>query len=172
MNTLHHEANSGKMAGLRLRCFLSSAFVLLALAWCDARAGYAQGSPCPALPEMSVSRLQGTVYGPSGVPVPQIQVKVLRDGIFVAQTQTDDKGKFEFKVAPGNLDLHLQFLGSRSMDLNVRVGHRMGLFHSAHLRIVLALSGARCSFATTNTKQFKNQIKRYQQRLEEAPTGP
>jgi hypothetical protein len=121
---------------------------------------------CPSPPEMNLSRIQGMVYGPSGIPIPKILVQALQNGKIVAQTQTDDRGKFELKVAPGNYDVHLQYLGYKSMDLNVRVGHGGG-FHSARIRIVLGLSGARCSFATTNRKQFKDEIKRYGRQLQE-----
>jgi len=121
---------------------------------------------------MHLARLQGTVYGPSGVAVPQIVVRVEQDGKLVAQTQTDDHGRFEFKVAPGNYVVHVQFLGTKSLDLNVRIGHHVEFFRSARIRIVLGLSGTKCSFATTSSKQFKNQLRRSKQQLEEVTTGP
>ncbi|KAA6464758.1 carboxypeptidase regulatory-like domain-containing protein [Acidobacteria bacterium AB60] len=162
----------GRWAGPRLRCFLTAGL----LGWLALASGLAKSyaaASCAPIPEMSIGRLQGTVYGPSGVPLPQIVVKVMRDGIPVNQAQTDDKGRFEFKgVAPGNVVVRIQFMGSKTLDLNVRVNKRAGLFHTARVRVVLGLSGTRCSFATTNNGRFKDQIKRYGKQLEEVYTGP
>jgi hypothetical protein len=121
---------------------------------------------CASPPEMNLSRIQGTVYGPSGVPISKIQVQAEQNGKIVSQTRTDDRGRFELKIAPGSFDLHVQYLGYKSMDLKVRVGHGGG-FHGARLRIVLGLSGARCNFATTSSRELKRAIKRYQGQLQE-----
>ena len=110
--------------------------------------------------------LQGTVYGPSGIPLPQVVVQLMREGKFVANLWTDGKGKFEVNLVPGPYDLQLLFLDTDLMDLKVRVGHGRG-FHSTRLRIVLGLSGTRCGFVTTSSKEFKKAIKRYQGLLEE-----
>lgn len=165
-------SNSGGKAGHWLRYFLDAVMLLSLLAGLSStRAAHAV--ECPSPPDMSLPRLQGTVYGPSGVPVPQIMIRVEREGKVVAQSQTDDHGKFAFKVAPGNVNVHVQFLGSKSVDMKVRVGHSHGgLFHTARLRVVLGISGTRCSFATTSSKQFKDEIRHYQQHLVEAPPGP
>ena len=158
--------------GLRwvmLRRFLKAALLIPAVIG----AATACASTCPPLADMNLPRLQGSVYGPSGVPVPQIQIQAELDGKVVGKAQTDDKGKFEIKVAPGNYIVHLQFMGSKSLDMNVRVGHGYnGIFHSPRMRIVLGLSGMKCSYATTSMKLLKNEIKRYQQRLVEVPSGP
>jgi hypothetical protein len=115
-----------------------------------------------------VNKLQGEVYGPSGIPLPQILILVSKDGKFVSKTKTDGSGKFEFKARAGLYDLKLQFVGSISMDLKVRVGRGHGsLFHPARLRAVLGLSGTRCGFATTNSKEFKKAMKRYGAQLQE-----
>ena len=165
-------SNPEREAGHWLRYFLGAITVIWLLA-IPGSARMADAMECPAPPDMSLSRLQGTVYGPSGVPVPQILIRVEREGKVLGQSQTDDHGKFAFKVPPGNVNVHVQFLGSKSVDMKVRVGQSHGgLFHTARLRIVLGISGTRCSFATTNSKQFKNEIRHYQQHLVEAPPGP
>lgn len=156
--------------GFWLRCFLSAGF--LGLLACNGGAD-AYAASCPALPDLSLGRLQGTVYGPSGSPVPQVLVRVEHEGKLVIQRMTDVNGRFDFKTVPGDFGVHVQFLESKSMDLNVRVGHgRGGFFHAARLRVILGLSGTGCNYATTNNKQFKNAIKRYRQRLIEVPPGP
>ena len=162
-----------RMAGPRLRCFLSAALpVVVVMGFGGTLKGFA-ASTCAPIPEMKLSHLQGTVYGPSGVPLPQILVRVMRDGIPVNQAQTDSKGRFAFKtIAPGSVVLHIQFLGSKSLDVNTRMVHSLGLFHTAHLRIVLGLSGTKCSFATTSTKLYKDQMKRYNKQLEETYSSP
>lgn len=153
-------------AGIRLRCFLKIALLLALVAgFCRATAAYAV---CPALPELGVNKLQGAVYGPSGITMPQIHVLLSREGKPVAQTKTDGSGKFEFKIGPGLYDLQLFFIATKAMDLKVRVGHGYGgWFHPARLRIVLGLSGTRCGFATTSSGEFKKAIKRYQGLLQE-----
>jgi hypothetical protein len=154
-------------ARLRLRCFFKIALLLaLVTGFCRATAAYA--AACSVPPELGVNKLQGTVYGPSGITVPQILVLLSRDGKSVSQTKTDGRGKFEFKVGPGLYDLQLLFHSSKAMDLKVRVGRgHGGLFHPARLQIVLGLSGTRCGFATTSSKEFKKAIKRYQGLLQE-----
>jgi hypothetical protein len=170
---LRYKTGCGRKAGPRLRCFLNDTLlVFLVIGSSCAKTGYAL--TCPEPSALNLSHLQGTVYGPSGVAIPQIQVRVERDGKLVSQIQTDDKGRFDFKVEPGNYVVHLQFLGPKSMEMNVRIGHgfRGGFFRAARLRIVLGLSGARCSFATTSAKQFKDEMRRYRDRLVEVPPGP
>ena len=154
-------------AGPRLRCFLKAA-LLLALVTGFCRATPANGTTCPAPEELGVNKLQGAVYGPSGISLAQIHILLSREGKLVAQTTTDGSGKFEFKIGRGLYDLELQFFGSKSMDLKVRVGPgHGGLFHPARLRIVLGLSGTRCGFATTSSKEFKRAIKRLEGQLQE-----
>jgi hypothetical protein len=171
-NAVVDKADSGRLAGPGLRFSLNAELLLLLVIGSNGVA-VAHAVTCPAPSDLKLARLQGTVYGPSGVALPQIQVVVAQAGRVVAQAQTDDRGRFQFKVAPGDFDVRLQFLGTNSMDMNVKVGHNLGgFFHTARLRIVLGLSGAKCSFATTSSKKFKNEMKRYEQRLVEMPPGP
>ena len=172
-SSVHDIAESGRTAGPRLRCFLNTPMLLLLVMGSSGATAVYAAAPCPVLPDMSLARMQGTVYGPSGVAVPQVLVRVTQDGRQVAQGQTDDHGKFQLKVEPGNYVVHVQFLQTKSIDLYVRVGHNLGgFFHSARLRIILGLSGAKCSYATTKSKQFKAELKRFEQRLVEMPPGP
>jgi len=164
--------NSEKAAGPRLRYFLN-AELLLFLVIGSSGATRAFAVACPAPSDLHLARLQGTVYGPSGVAVSQVVVKVEQEGKVISQAQTDEHGKFQFKVAPGDFTVHIQFLATKSMDLNVKVGHNLGgFFRTARLRIILGISGAKCSYATTNKKQFNNELKRFEQRLVEMPPGP
>ena len=158
-------ASIQQQRGLWLRCFLKVAllFALVTGFW---RATAAHAANCPAPEEMGLKKLQGIVYGPSGISLPQIDVGLLQDGKFVAKTQTDGKGKFEFKPAPGPYDLELLFMGTKSMDLKVRIGRgHGGVFHSGRLRIVLGLSGTRCGFVTLSSKELKKAIVRFQTQL-------
>ena len=152
-------------AGPRLRCFLTVALLLFLVKGSSGETAEV-AMPCALPPEMALSRIQGTVYSPSGVPLAKILIQAVQDGKIVVQTQTDDRGRFELKVAPGSFKIHVQYLGYKSMDMNVRVGHGGG-FHAARLRIVLGISGARCSFATTSSRELKKAIKRYQGQLQE-----
>lgn len=164
---------SVKTVGPRLRCFLNAPMLLALVIGSSGTTRSFAAAPCPVMPDMSLARLQGTVYGPSGVPLPLVVVRVMQNGKQVDQTQTDDHGKFRYKVAPGDYVVHLQFLNSKSLDLNVKVGqHLGGFFRTARLRIVLGISGARCSFATTNSKQLKDELRRYEHRLVEVPPWP
>jgi hypothetical protein len=124
----------------------------------------ANAANCPAPEDLGLKKLQGVVYGPSGIALPQILIRLSREGKFVAQTETDAKGKFEFKPEPGNNSLEILFMGSNSMDLKARIGHGGG-FHSGRLRIVLGLSGTRCGFVTLSSKELKKAIKRFQGQL-------
>ena len=166
----HHKCGRG--AGPWLRCFLTSALALGLAMGSGATRAYG-ATACPVIPEMTMSKVQGTVYGPSGIPLSGIVVQLIRDGSPMGQVQTDGKGRFTFKsIGPGNATLHVQFLTSKTLDVKLRVVHHLGLFHTAHLRVVLALSGMKCSYATTKTKDFKEQMRRYSKQLEEVYTGP
>jgi hypothetical protein len=168
----HDKANSGRLEGAAFRCFLN-AELLLVLVIGSSGATTAYAATCPAPTDLRLAHLQGTVYGPSGVTLPQIQVEAVQAGKLVAQAQTDDRGRFQLKVAPGDYDVRLQFLGTKAMEMDVKVARNLGgFFHTARLRIVLGISGAKCSFATTSKKKFKNEMKRYEQRLVEMPPGP
>jgi hypothetical protein len=147
---------------------LNAAFLLAVMSGLGtATAGYA--ATCAALPELGVKKVQGEVYGPSGVAVPQIVVRVSRDGKFIGEAKTDGKGKFVLNTTgPALYDVAFLFLGSKSMGLKVRVGRRYGgVFSSPRLRVVLGLSGTRCGFATTDKKEFKKALLRYSGQLEE-----
>jgi hypothetical protein len=149
--------------GLWLRCFLKATLLLaLVTGFCFPTAAHAAN--CPAQEELGLKKLQGIVYGPSGIALPQIVIRLSREGKFVAQTETDAKGKFEFKPEPGHNDLEFLFMGSKSMDLKARIGHGGG-FRSGRLRIVLGLSGTRCGFVTLSSKELKKAIKRFQGQL-------
>ena len=152
-------------AGPRLRCFLSAPLLLsLVLGFFHATVAYA--ATCPVPPELCVKKIEGRVYGPSGIKLSQILVRLSRDGKLVAQTKTDGGGRFRFKSRPGHYDLELLFVGSTAMNLKVHVGRGYGsFFHPARLWIVLGLSGTRCGFATTNANEFKKAIKRFNKQL-------
>src|SRR5579863_626690 len=106
-SSVGYTSDSGRVAGPRLRCFLrAGSLFLVVIGSSSVMKVYA--ATCPALTEMNLSHIQGTVYGPSGVPVPQIVIQALRDGTVLATTHTDDKGRFAFKADPGNYDLHIQ----------------------------------------------------------------
>ena len=155
-----------RTAGPRLRCFLKAALLLALTGFCLPTAAYA--TTCSALPELGVNKLQGAVYGPSGVSVPLILVQLSQEGKSIAETKTDGNGKFEFKTKPGLYDLRFLFLGAKSMDLKLRVGRGHGsLFHPARLRIVLGFSGTRCGFVTISSKEFKKAIARFNGQLQE-----
>jgi len=156
-----------RTAGLRLRCFLKVALLLaLVPGVCSASVSYA--ATCQTPEGLGVNRIRGAVYGPSGVSLAKIPVQLSQDGSLVGKMQTDDRGRFGFTTGPGVYDLHIQFLGTKSLSLKVRVGPGHGsFFHPARLWIVLGLSGARCDFATTSGREFKDEIKRLKGLLQE-----
>ena len=75
-----------RTAGPRPRCFLNAALLFsLLTGFCLPAAGSA--TTCSELPDLGVNKLQGAVYGPSGIPAPLIVVQVSREGESVAETK-------------------------------------------------------------------------------------
>jgi hypothetical protein len=151
-------------AGARLRWFLNGVFFLaLVLGWSRATTAFAMD--CPAPGEITLKRMQGIIYGPSGEPVPGITVRISRAGKQIAQTQTDEGGRFKFNTGKGEYDVRAEFARIKTFDVKARVVG--GVFHPSRLFIVMALSGTRCSFATSSSKQLKQEIQHYQHQLRE-----
>jgi hypothetical protein len=71
-----------------LRCFLSAAIVLPAM--CSASAQLDLPKP------ERLTHVAGVVVNPDGHPMPDIEVKLLRDEKVNAETRTDKSGEFEF----------------------------------------------------------------------------
>ena len=78
-----------KQRGFWLRCFLGAAFVLLILA---VPASSQVDIPKPE----RLTHVQGIVVDPEGHPVPNLQVRLVRDEKVQAETQTSKSGTFKF----------------------------------------------------------------------------
>jgi hypothetical protein len=118
--------------------------------------------------QVHVAQLRGTVYDPSGVRIPGASVRVQKDGNLLGEAQTDDRGGFAFKVRPGRYKLQAEMPGFQRMSQEIDVDLDLStLLLPGHLRVVLGLGGTFCSYATTSTRQFKYDIKHFNDSLKE-----
>ena len=56
---------------------------------------------CVMHKKLAVSRVQGQVYDPTGVPIPGAMISLTKDGTSSIQTKTGDDGRFRVDVASG-----------------------------------------------------------------------
>jgi hypothetical protein len=79
-------------------------------------AGFSSATTCIALPPLKpIHKAFGVVIDPSGEPIPNAKVAVLKDGREVVATQTGMDGKFSFdQLEAGHYDIQVDANGFRS----------------------------------------------------------
>lgn len=148
-----------KTAGPRLRCFLGGTMAILI------------GIGTPAILHaqcvsrvMRVSRVQGTVFNTSGIPIPNVTVSLELQGKAVATTKTDDVGRFSIPANPGIYDLRADGNGFAPESRRIEIGSdTVRMFRPKHLWIILyvgRLSEDCGLWATTSRKQFEEVVQK------------
>jgi Carboxypeptidase regulatory-like domain len=146
--------------GFRLRCFLGS--VLLALAVCSALCITANAQidvPGP----FRVSHFQGIVVSPEGKPISDAEVVLVRDGKTVATTRTESSGRFriEHVEGPFMFRMHVPHYSVVNREVIVRFELATDLGHNK-LYVILGPGACSddCSSVFTNKKDFDRTIRR------------
>jgi Carboxypeptidase regulatory-like domain len=121
---------------------------------------------CIGQPTIHLSRLQGTVFDPSGVPVPTVEISLVQDGQIVEKATTAEDGNFDLKAPAGNYELRVRSAYFRAIPLRIHLGTDFHtIFHPGELRWILEISGLNCSWATTSATAFDKEIQRFKERL-------
>ena len=142
--------------------------VLIVLAGLGCSISFAQGGivDCVGQPEVHVANLRGGVFDPTGVGIPRVDLILKRADRVVAQTTSDQTGRFDIKIPSGEYELHVQSQHFRAIPLTVHVGIDVhSLFHPGELHWILNLAGMNCSWATTNSAAFEKEIRLFKERL-------
>jgi hypothetical protein len=121
------------------------------------RSSIAQGIvDCIEQKKIYIPKVSGQVFDFTGVPVPEVDVQLVRVGRVIDQTKTDSEGKFSFKTPPGIYTLRAAAQGFEVTNAQIEVGKDLSsLFHSNSLRVILALEGLNCPWITTSNREFK-----------------
>ena len=147
--------------GFWLRCFLGRAslavaFVLLAsaLAWAKVE------PPGP----LHLWRLHGFFMDPTGKPIENVEITLVRDGTIHYTTKTDATGKFAFDHVSGRYSLHIDKSKEFSeLSREVIVGVETATMLRRVTLYVIAGPGActdDCSSVFTSKSDYENTIRR------------
>jgi hypothetical protein len=142
--------------------------VIVLLAWLGCSVSLAQGGiiDCVGQSRVHIAHLRGWVFDPTGVVIPNVNLTLNRGDRVVAQTTSDENGRFDFKVSSGEYELRVQSQHFRAIPLKVHVGIDLhSLYHPGELRWILELAGMNCSWATTSVAEFEKEIRRFDERL-------
>jgi hypothetical protein len=79
-------------------------------------AGFSSATTCIALPPLKpIHQAVGVVIDPSGEPIPNAKVAVLKDGREIVAMQTAKDGKFSFdRLEAGHYDIQVDAIGFKS----------------------------------------------------------
>jgi protocatechuate 3,4-dioxygenase beta subunit len=116
---------------------------------------------------ISVSRVQGTIVDPSGVPIPNVEVELKRDGERAAVTTTGENGEFSIQAPPGAYDLNAHGKAFAPGFARIDVGTDLArIVRPTHIWMILdvGMTMENCTFATTSRRQFEKAIQAFKRR--------
>ena len=97
---------------------------------CTLKIGAPYGPEAASIPqqpsEVQLKDFRGVIVDEKGVLIPHVIVQILPNGSpksYIAQFQSDDKGKFEFHLDPGSYSAIFSYQGYRPRWLILDVGH-------------------------------------------------
>ena len=148
--------------GIWLRCFLGRMSLLLALQCLSASQVFCQ-SDCIGYKNLVVSKIEGRVFDPSGVPIPNALVTVTRNADMGVSDTTDANGSFSMPSTSGEYKVHAALAGFESAFAIIEVRHGLtSIFHRKSLWLILGVGGAEpCPTSTTSRAEFLKIIDEY-----------
>jgi hypothetical protein len=109
---------------------------------------------------ISVARIHGHVFDPSGIPIPTAVVSISQDEKPIATSQTGKAGDFSFRIPPGSYDVRIQAKGFDQLHFRVSNGKDVAsLFRRSEIRAILSIAHGSCPWATTSNKEFQQELK-------------
>jgi hypothetical protein len=115
---------------------------------------------------ISMSRVQGAVFGRSGEPISNADVSLVRDGSTIAETKTDGAGKFSVPAPSGKYELKAKAHGFAPGFAQVDVGNDLvRALRPTHLWMILdvGMTIENCTLTTTEKRRFKKAIQAHKQ---------
>jgi Carboxypeptidase regulatory-like domain len=107
-----------------------------------------------------VTRIQGHVLDPSGVPIPTAVVSLSRDEKVIATTQTGEAGDFSIRVPAGEYEVRIKAKNFDQLHFRVLSGEDVSsVFRRSDIRAVLSIAHISCPWATTSNKEFQQELK-------------
>jgi hypothetical protein len=114
-----------------------------------------------------VSKIEGRIFDPSGIPLPKAKVTLLRDSAVVDRAETDERGWFEIKAPRGKYNLRAEARGFAEGFAMLDVAHDPNhLLHRSTLWIILGLGFSEpCPTSTTSHREFLHLLQTQKQQL-------
>ncbi|HEV2174692.1 MAG TPA: carboxypeptidase-like regulatory domain-containing protein [Nitrospira sp.] len=117
---------------------------------------------CIEQKKLIVPRVQGQVFDPTGIALPDAAISLWPDGRPIVQLKSDAKGQFYFKVESGHYILKATYPGFAITTAELEVGKDVvSILHPEALRVILALPGLNCPWVTTSNKEFKELVRKH-----------
>jgi hypothetical protein len=116
---------------------------------------------------ISVSRVQGTIVDPSGVPIPNVDDELKRDGKRTATGTTNESGEFSIQASPGVYDLNAHGSAFARGFARIDIGTDLvRLARPTHIWMILdvGMTMENCTLATTSRRQFEKAIQAFKRR--------
>jgi hypothetical protein len=133
---------------------------------------------CFGQPRVQVSRLMGTVFDPTGVPVPGAEVQLFPAAGFqnprvkpLVETTTDDAGNFRLDSKPGTYMFEVKSPAFEGTQVEIDLGRDLvNTLHPARLYVMLGLAGSFCPWVTISKRGFEHEVEINQKRLDSKST--
>ena len=120
---------------------------------------------------LKVSRVEGQVFDPRGVPVSGSSVILLKNNKPTVTAKTDDAGRFQLDTPAGEYWLRAANTGFAPATVPVRVRH--GFLRVLPSRGVYLILGVGmllpCPAGTLSAKEFQSTIKKLKETIEDHP---
>jgi hypothetical protein len=127
---------------------------------------------CFGVRALKVSRVEGQVFDPQGVPVPGSSVALLELNKPTMTATTDGAGRFHMDAPAGEYWLRATNTGFAPATVPIRV--RRGLLRVVPSRGVYLILGVGfflpCPAGILSEKEFQSTIKSFEKAIEEHPT--
>jgi hypothetical protein len=127
---------------------------------------------CFLVRTLKVSRIEGRVFDPQGIPVSGSTVAILKDNKSMIAATTDGAGRFHLDTPAGEYWLRATHIGFKPATVPVRVRH--GLLRLLPSRDVYLILGAGmflpCPAGTLGEKEFQSTIENLKEAIEEHRT--
>jgi hypothetical protein len=112
-----------------------------------------------------VSRVQGRVFDPRGIPISFSVISLVQEGKVSVEAKTNEKGEFHFANASGRFEFRASAPGFASSYAFMDVGSDLrSLFHRSTLWVILDVGEDgmhMCPLVTTSNKAFKDWIQNW-----------
>jgi len=166
---LHERMGNTQQRGFWLRCFLGgAAAVLISLPL--SLSAHSQGIvDCVSPSHISVSRVQGQVFDPSGVAVPGVTVSLVDKRGARQEIETDSQGLFHIEALPDSYEFKAAQRSFETASAGLYILGREDVGpRPDYLYVVLGMGGSFCPWVTASKHEFQRIIRDNKKRMREA----